>query len=131
MKQKQKILIADDDHDFVQMLRERLEAAGYKTVCANEGVRAVEVAHKEHPDLALLDWKMPAGKGPAVAQILSEKDDTRHIPIIIITGVEEPGMEKRSEELGVKAFIRKPYDAKALLQKIHEVLEWKKYDDSL
>lgn len=62
---------------------------------------------------------------------LGEKDDTQHIPVIILTGADEPGMEEKSKTFGVKAIISKPYDTRVLLQKIHEVLEWKRYEESL
>lgn len=128
---RRKILVADDDRDFVRVLRERLEASGYDTVYAHEGVRTVEVAHKEKPDLILLDWVMPAGRGSAVLDALSKKDGTRRIPVIVISGSEEPSMMEKSDVFGVKAVFLKPYDSKALLAKIREVLEWKRYEESL
>lgn len=126
-----KILIADDDRDFVDVLRERLEAAGYKTVYAYEGIRAVEVAHKERPDLILLDWVMPSGKGGMVLDALSKKDDTRRIPVIVISGADEPSIHEKSQIFGVKAIFSKPYDSKLLLAKIKEALEWKRFEESL
>lgn len=123
---KHKILIADDDRGFVEMLKERLEVAGYDIVYVYEGIRTVEMAHKEHPDLILLDWLMPAGKGNTVLGFLAKKDDTRHIPVIILTGVSEPGLDEKAAALGAKAVIRKPYDSKQLLQTIEDVIAHKK-----
>jgi DNA-binding response OmpR family regulator len=117
-----KILIADDDRDFVDLLRERLEASGFTTVAAYEGIRTVEVAHKEQPDLILLDWKMPAGEGSSVLQALSVKDDTKHIPVIILTGVEERDIEDQANSFGVKDIITKPYDSHELIEKIQKAL---------
>lgn len=122
---KKKILIADDDMDFVQLLREGLERAGYETVAAYEGIRTVELAHREKPDLILLDWKMPTGKGDTVLKNLAAREDTRSIPVIIVTGAFEPDIEEKAKTFGVRAFFRKPYDARQLLEKIKEVLNGK------
>lgn len=121
-----KILIADDDRDLVSVLRKRLEQNGYITCSAYEGVRAVEMAHKEKPDLIILDWKMPSGKGGDVLEFLSERDDTRNIPVIILTGLDDPEIEEKAKKFGVKAVFHKPYDHNTFLKKIHEVLEWKR-----
>lgn len=131
MSIKKRILVADDDQEFVEMLNTRLEAAGYETIFAYEGIRAIELACKEHPDLIILDWKMPAGKGDSVLDFLTRRDETRHIPVIILTGVDEPGIEEKAFKLKAKAFIRKPYEPRVLLQKIREALQWKEYEDSL
>lgn len=131
MANKKRILIADDDREFVEMLSIQLEAAGYETVFAYEGIRAIELAHKERPDLIILDWKMPAGEGGSVLSFLAKEDDTKHIPVIILTGVDEPEVEEKALKLKAKAFIHKPYEPRALLQKIREVFQWREYKESL
>lgn len=117
-----KILIADDDVDFVETLTDRLVAQGYQVIKAHEGVSAVELAQMEGPDLILLDWRMPFGKGSAVLEMLQEKEMTRKIPVIILSGIDEPGMKKTADHLGVKAFLRKPYDPKELQNTIAMIL---------
>jgi len=126
MKSKYKILIVDDERNYVEILRERLESVGYETVVAYEGLRAVEAAHKDKPNLIILDWKMPLGKGGVVLEYLREKDDTRHIPVIIVTGVDDQEIEDAVDKYHVKAVYFKPYDIETLLSKIREVLEWEK-----
>jgi DNA-binding response OmpR family regulator len=126
-----KILLADDDKELVEVLTERLEHSGYHVVSAYEGVRTIEVAHKERPDLIILDWKMPTGIGSFVLKDLKSKHDTRHIPVIILTGLDDSKIEEESLKLGATAFMKKPYDDKILLQKIREILEWKELEASL
>jgi DNA-binding response OmpR family regulator len=128
---RKKILIADDDRDLVEVLSARLDAAGFDTMPAYEGIRAVEVAHKEKPDLILLDWKMPAGRGSDVLKDLKTKTDTKHIPVIILTGVSEGGIEETAYQLGAKLFLKKPCDAKFLIKKINEILEWKLVEETI
>lgn len=128
---KKKILIADDDHDLVEVIRARLENFGYDVVCAYEGIRVIEMAHKEKPDLIILDWMMPAGYGDVVLSGLKEKNDTRHIPVIVLTCVDESDLEERVIKMGAVAFLHKPYDARVLIQKIHEALQMKAFEDSI
>jgi DNA-binding response OmpR family regulator len=116
-------MIADDDQDFVEVLKERLESSGYDTVVAYEGIRTIEMAHRERPDLILLDWKMPVGGGAVVLQGLREKEETKQIPIIILTGFSDAEIEDTAIKFGVSIVIRKPYDAKVLLRTIREVLQ--------
>lgn len=81
MTEPKKILLVDDDRDFVTVLGDRLKAEGFKTVVAYEGVRAIEVAHKTKPDLILLDLKMPAGEGLSVLESLRKHPDRTPCPL--------------------------------------------------
>ena len=122
MENKKKILIADDDRDFVAVLQTRLEHEGYDVFYAYEGFRVIEIAHKERPDLIVLDWKMPAGKGDSVMESLAKREDTNKIPVIIITGVGDQAVEEKVMHLGAKYFVRKPLDAKDFLEKIKNAI---------
>ena len=128
---KKRILIADDDRDFVEVLRERLESVGYETICAYEGIRAIQLANKEQPDAIILDWKMPAGQGSDVLKGLKERSVTRHIPVLVVTGVDDPDIEEKAVRLGAAGYLRKPYDGKVLLQKLREILEMRALEESL
>lgn len=120
---KVKILIADDDVDYVEVLQSSLEHEGYQTLSAYEGVRTIELANKEKPDLILLDLKMPAGRGETVLKTLHRQNETRKIPVIVITGLPEGEIQDEIFSLGAKDFIKKPYDNKVLMNKIKMVLE--------
>lgn len=121
----QKILVVDDDKDLVSILCDLLKSHGYQTLQAFEGIRAVEMAHKAQPDLILLDWIMPAGKGSAVLEMLAEKKETKSIPVIVHTGADEPFEEETARGWGVKGFFRKPCDLAQLLKVIESVLKRK------
>lgn len=118
-----KILIADDDIDFVETLQHHLEKVGYATVTASEGIRVVQMVHKEKPDLILLDWRMPTGTGAYVLESITSDKKTTRIPIIIITGFEDGEIEEKARKCGVVAVIHKgSYEFENLLHKIKEVL---------
>lgn len=122
-KKKWQILIGDDDPDIVKSLTERLESEGFETLSAVEGYQVVELAHKKLPDLILLDIQMPFGMGETVLQYLRSRPDTQKIPVIVITGLDDPKLEGRVFNEGAQGFIRKPYDAKVLLGKIRNCLQ--------
>ena len=119
---KQKILIADDDKDIVKLLEDRLRLEGYETVRSHDGEGTIEAIKTNLPDLILLDWRMPTGRGGVVLEFLMKEKDLKHIPVIILTGVDEDGIAKKAFQSGVQAIIQKPFDTKVLLLKIREVL---------
>ena len=75
---KAKILVVDDDTDIVTVLRDRLEALGYSTVCAGDGLRALELIEQETPHLMLLDLEMPRLSGLDVLKRLARNRPTGH-----------------------------------------------------
>ncbi len=123
MTEKKKILIVDDERDIVKALMIRLQTSGYEVVYAFDGAQAVFMAHKERPDLVILDIRMPAGDGFSVAQRLGESTPTFKIPIIFLTGSPETNSEQRAQELGARFYIKKPYDPEELLDAVKRALE--------
>lgn len=117
---KPKILVADDEEELVKALRDRLHFEGFDTVAAFEGVRAIEMAHKQNPDLILLDLRMPAGSGQSVLKSLKTRPETEKIPVIIITALEGHNLEDDLISEGAADFIKKPYDWNILLEKIRK-----------
>jgi len=123
MGQKKKILIVDDERDIVKALMIRLHGAGYDVVTAFDGAQGVFMAHKEKPDLILLDIRMPAGNGFSVAQRLKRSIHTFTIPVIFLTGSPEKNAEEKAMALGARFYIKKPYDPEELLDAIKRALE--------
>lgn len=123
MARKRKILIVDDERDIVKALTIRLQSNGYHTVVAFDGVQGVFMAHKERPNLIILDIRMPAGNGFSVAEKLKESKRMSRIPIIFVTGSPERNAEERARELGARFFIKKPYDPEELLDAVRRALE--------
>jgi DNA-binding response OmpR family regulator len=123
MGERKKILIVDDERDIVQALTIRLKGAGYEVVSAFDGAQGVFVAHKETPDIILLDIRMPAGNGFNVIERLKRSSHTNNIPVIFLTGSPEKNTEERALELGARFYIKKPYDSEELLDAIKRALE--------
>jgi DNA-binding response OmpR family regulator len=123
MGQKKKILIVDDERDIVKALMIRLQGAGYEVVTAFDGAQGVFMAHKEKPDLIILDIRMPAGNGFSVAQRLKRSMHTFTIPVIFLTGSPEKNAEEKAMALGARFYVKKPYDPEELLDAIKRALE--------
>lgn len=128
MARKKKILIVDDERDIVKALTLRLQANGYHTVTAFDGVQGVFMAHKERPQLIILDIRMPASDGFSVAEKLKESKRTCRIPILFVTGSPDRDAEERARALGARYFIKKPYDPEELLDAIRRALESQSLD---
>jgi len=123
MEQKKKILIVDDERDIVKALMIRLQGAGYEVVTAFDGSQGVFMAHKEKPDLIILDIRMPAGDGFSVAQRLKRSMHTFTIPVIFLTGSPEKNAADKAMALGARFYVKKPYDPEELLDAIKRALE--------
>jgi DNA-binding response OmpR family regulator len=120
--QKSKILIVDDDANLRQALKIRLRANNYDTVQASDGYSAIAVAHKEQPNLIVLDLGLPAGDGFAVLERLQESDTLSNIPVIVLTARDPQSNEERTLRAGATAFFQKPADNSELLDVIRAAL---------
>jgi len=120
---KKRILVVDDEKDFVEMIKFRLEASGYEVIAAFDGIQGVSFAKRKMPDLILLDVMMPAGGGYLVCERLKMSSNTWSIPIIFLTAKSQPEDEAKAYSLGAKYFLTKPYEPKVLLAMVKKALE--------
>src|SRR5215510_9128309 len=124
-----KILIVDDEPFNVDYLEQELEDLGYITVNARNGREALEKVALEAPDLILLDVMMPIMDGLTTCRILKEDDETRLIPIVIMTALD--GFEDRLKgiEAGADDFLTKPVNERELLARLQTTLKLKRTVD--
>ncbi len=122
MADKPRILLVDDAHELVQLMRLRLEAAGYEVVPVYDGRQALDQTRKARPDLIILDVMLPRFNGYEVCTML--KQDTRYqqIPIILFTAKAQEKDKQLGLECGANAYVSKPFRADELLEKIHTLL---------
>src|SRR5215472_17014228 len=113
-----KILIVDDDPLNVDYLEQELEDLGYTTVSARNGREALEKVTLEAPDLILLDVMMPVMDGLTACRILKEDDETRLIPIVILTALDGFDDRIKGIESGADDFLIKPVNQRELLARI-------------
>ncbi len=119
------ILIVDDDLDGLKLLAKVLSNTGYSVRSTSNGELALRSVQAKHPDLILLDIKMPGIDGLEVCQRLKADETTRDIPIIFISAVMDAETKAKGIELGALDFITKPYHAKELLGRVHLFIELK------
>src|SRR4030042_3009425 len=117
-----KILVADDEPEIGKALHIRLKEAGYDVIVAFDVLQAIYQAHKERPDLIILDIRMPAGDGIGVYEKLKISSDTSMIPVIFITAYANDAIIRKVLEMGAEGFIAKPFDIDKLLIKVKTLL---------
>ncbi|OGJ90207.1 MAG: hypothetical protein A2487_07460 [Candidatus Raymondbacteria bacterium RifOxyC12_full_50_8] len=123
-----KILLVDDDADFVEATATLLEAKGYATVSAGNGEEGYQKAKTEKPDLILLDVMMATdSEGFETARKLKDDAATKAIPVIMITGVRKAKnlpfkFEPDADWLPVKAVLEKPVKPEVLLSAVQKAL---------
>jgi len=117
-----KILLVDDETDLVEMVKMRLEANGYEVVPAYDGQDGLEKARSLKPDLIILDLMLPKMDGYKVCRMLKFDEKYKNIPIVLFTARVQEADQKMGEEVGANAYITKPFEPQALLDKIKELL---------
>jgi DNA-binding response OmpR family regulator len=113
-----KVLIVEDCPMTLRVLSRMLVEAGHRTVLTQEGARAISLAREEAPDLILLDVGLPGMNGFEVCTQLKNMTETRDIPVIFITGMDEVRSEVRGLAHGAIDYIRKPFSRAAVLARV-------------
>lgn len=117
-----KILIVDDDIETTNLLKTIVIRKGHQPTSVNNSMSAVEVANSIFPDLILLDIMMPGINGIQLCKIFQSTPDLKHIPIIIVSAVNDIGSKKDAFNAGAKDFLTKPVRADDLTQKIETLV---------
>lgn len=118
-----RILIADDDPETCLLVRTILERAGHAVVEARDAFQAVMQAQRQPLDLILLDIRMPAGTGMGALAKLKSSTKTGVIPVVVLSGVTDPAVERDALAAGALEFLHKPVDEAALLASVQRVAD--------
>jgi len=118
MKDNIKILIVDDDLDAVELLTKRFRAEGYSTSEAYDGGQALQKVKEYKPDLIILDIMMPKVDGYEVSKSLKNYDETKHIPIIMLSAKAKIPDKVKGLDFGADDYITKPFDYRELSQRV-------------
>ena len=112
---RHRILIVEDDQAQVDVLSHRLDQQGFETISTTSDRRGLALAHDEHPHVILLDLRLPDVDGLSICRALADDTATCNIPIVIVSGMEQPDIIRRTRAAGCRFYVRKPYDPNALL----------------
>ena len=125
----EKILVVDDEQEIRILLDHFLKDQGYEVVLASDGNQALKLAAEENPQVIILDIKMPGLDGLEVCKLLKGKEQTRLIPIIVITGFEDNKMEALNR--GADDFVNKPFDMAEIAIRVKSALRIRHLTDEL
>lgn len=113
------ILIVEDEGPQAQVLTYNLEAAGYSVIWAERGEGGIDQARLKRPDLILLDWMLPDMSGVEVCRTLKADEDTRDIPIMMLTARGSEEDKVRGLTVGADDYVTKPYSNRELIARIN------------
>jgi len=121
-----KVLVVDDDPDFVKVTSKVLKSAGHEVMSAPNGAKALQAMRQTPPDIVLLDIMMSyVLDGLDVSREMAEDPELRDIPVILVTsltGVQSDGLLPTDEYIPVNEWLSKPVDPDTLLTRVDEVL---------
>lgn len=112
------ILIVEDNELNMKLFNDLLEAHGYQTLQARNGVEAVDLARKHHPNLILMDIQLPEVSGLQVTQWIKDDESLRSIPVVAITAFAMKGDEEKIRQGGCEAYLSKPISVVKFLETV-------------
>jgi putative two-component system response regulator len=126
---KSKILVVDDEELNQRLISALLKPMGYDVQIAGSGVEALQKIQENPPDVILLDIMMPKMDGFEVALKLRENPETRAIPIVMVTALQDVEDRVRALEVGADDFLTKPVDRMELRARVRSLVKVKAYND--
>lgn len=112
------VLVVEDERDVVDLLRYNLNKAGFAVLIATDGLKGLEMARQNRPDVIILDLMLPGMNGHAVCKALKGDPDTESLPIIMLTAKGEPGERVQGLEMGADDYVTKPFSTKELVLRV-------------
>ncbi len=119
------ILVVDDEPDVVRYFKTLFEDNGYRAITAMDGVEAMQKIRAEHPDLVTLDITMPNKTGVRTYRDIKENDDLKHIPVLIVTGVQHEFknfISSRAQVPAPEGYLEKPVALDDVLAEVRRLI---------
>jgi two-component system cell cycle response regulator DivK len=116
------ILHVEDNPDNRKVVRDLLQARGYRVVEALDGEAALAAVERECPDIILMDVQLPRISGLEATRRIKAREDLRHIPIVAVTSFALSGDEQKTRAAGCDAYMAKPFRPQELLRLIQDLL---------
>jgi adenylate cyclase len=126
-----RVLVVDDVPANVRVLSKILEAAGYESRCAANGVQGLEMIRTGESDIVLLDVMMPDMSGYEVCRAIRADAATAMLPVVLVTALDDTEERVRGIEAGADDFITKPIRPQELLARVRSLLRIKTYHDTI
>ncbi|WP_458792543.1 phosphate regulon transcriptional regulator PhoB [Yoonia sp. MH D7] len=119
---KAQVLLVEDEPAQREVLRYNLESEGFIVRCAENGEEALLLIAEALPDLVILDWMMPLLSGIEVCRQIRSREETRHIPVIMLSARSEEVDTVRGLEIGADDYVIKPYSVNELMARVRTQL---------
>lgn len=123
---KETILIVDDEEDIIELIKYNLKNEGYSILTALTGEQAIKITKQSQLDLIVLDLMLPGIDGLEVTKYLKNNEQTRDIPIVMLTAKGEESDIVTGLELGANDYMSKPFSPKVLVARIRAIFRRRK-----
>ena len=118
-----KILVIDDDAAINELIKINLQLFGYDVITAPDGIKGFALVKQEKPDLVILDVMMPEVDGFTVAQRIRKNEETKNIPILMLTALSELNDKVKGFDIGVDDYLVKPFEMEELQVRVRALLK--------
>ena len=126
------VMMVDDEEVVIDLIQAYLDSAGYRRfISTTDPRKALELMLRERPQVVLLDINMPGMSGLQIMQAMRADPSLQHVPVIVLTGVNDPETKLRALGLGASDFLGKPVDESELVLRLRNTLAAKAYQDYL
>lgn len=120
--QKKSVLVVEDNELNMRLFCDLLDAFGYKSYKCRDGVKAIEIARQEMPDLIIMDIQLPEVSGLDITRWLKDDPELAHIPVLAVTAFAMRADEKRVREAGCEGYLSKPIQMTSFLRAVQELV---------
>jgi len=117
------VLCIDDDPQVAEVIQDWLDAYEVRLLRAFFGTQGIWMAATQKPDVIICDLRMPQGDGATVIECLKRNAQTAAIPIIVLTALHEPGLQRHIERIGASSYLTKPIHFNDLLRELERYIE--------
>lgn len=119
---RKKVLIVDDEIHIVHVVAIKLRNNDYEVISAENGAEAFKLACSEKPDIIVTDFQMPVMTGLELVEKIRQCDQTKDIPVIMLTARSFAIEDQQKEDLRISQCLSKPFSPKELLENIEDIL---------
>lgn len=120
--QKKSVLVVEDNELNMRLFCDLLDAFGYTAHKCRDGVRAIEIAREENPDLIIMDIQLPEVSGLDITRWLKDDPELSHIPVLAVTAFAMRADERRVREAGCEGYLSKPIQMTSFLRAVEELI---------
>lgn len=117
-----KVLVVEDNELNMRLFCDLLEAYNYETYQCRDGANVIDIAHKEKPDLIIMDIQLPEVSGLDITRWIKDDEEISYIPVLAVTAFAMRADEQRVREAGCEAYLSKPIQIKSFIKAVESLI---------